>query len=150
MIKSLSSSDSNSNFGSRNQEKQKRPVDVLSSPMIGKHCILEAYGCNQKKLDDEGFIRTMLIAASQNAGATLLNMITHKFSPLGVTGLALLSESHISIHTWPESGYAAIDVFTCGNKTNPEKACKLMAKELSSTKYSLKTISRETKINLCA
>ncbi len=111
--------------------------------MIGKHCILELYECDQSKLNDEAFIRTSLTSASKIAGATLLNMVTHRFHPQGVTGLALLAESHISIHTWPESRYAAIDVFTCGQQTMPEKACKLLFSEFGAKTYSLKHFRRE-------
>ena len=98
------------------------PIASVPSAMVGKHCILELYDCDANKLNDEAFVRTSLTYASKTAGARLLNLITYKFQPQGVTGIALLSESHISIHTWPESGYAAIDVFTCGRETVPEKA----------------------------
>nr|Q7V9U7.2 RecName: Full=S-adenosylmethionine decarboxylase proenzyme; Short=AdoMetDC; Short=SAMDC; Contains: RecName: Full=S-adenosylmethionine decarboxylase beta chain; Contains: RecName: Full=S-adenosylmethionine decarboxylase alpha chain; Flags: Precursor [Prochlorococcus marinus subsp. marinus str. CCMP1375] len=112
--------------------------------MVGKHCILELYGCDQYKLNDEAFVRTSLTAASKIAGAKLLNMITHRFQPQGITGLALLAESHISIHTWPESRYAAIDVFTCGNQTMPEKACNLLAREFGAKSNLLKSFIRDT------
>ena len=118
------------------------PVSV--DDIIGKHCILELYGCDPIKLNDESFVRTSLTLASKVAGANLLNMITHKFHPQGVTGLALLSESHISIHTWPESRYAAIDVFTCGKKTMPEKACKLLTRDFQAQNHSLKSFVRDT------
>tara|TARA_B100000700_G_C14998597_1_gene835189 strand:+ start:661 stop:1110 length:450 start_codon:yes stop_codon:yes gene_type:complete len=108
----------------------------------GSHCILELYECDRQKLNDEAFVRTLLTNSSRLAGATLINLITHRFQPQGVTGLALLAESHISIHTWPEIGYAAIDVFTCGDHTMPEKACSLMRKELLAKDYNLKTIKR--------
>ena len=112
--------------------------------IIGKHCILELYGCDPIKLNDESFVRTSLTSASKVAGANLLNMITYKFDPQGVTGLALLAESHISIHTWPESRYAAIDVFTCGKKTMPEKACKLLTRDFASQSHTLKSFVRDT------
>ena len=81
---------------------------------------------------------------AKGAGATLLNLITHQFQPQGVTGLALLAESHISIHTWPESGYAAIDVFTCGDHTMPEQACAILCSELQAKRHALKSFLRET------
>jgi len=119
---------------------------VASSPetMVGKHCILELYDCNPQKLDDEAFLRTAFTSAAKRAGATLLNLITHRFEPQGVTGLALLAESHISIHTWPESGYAAVDVFTCGDHTMPERACDVLGQELGATRRKLKSFRRET------
>ena len=115
-----------------------------STSFLGQHCILELYECNELKLNDEVFIRHTIALAAKVAGATLLNLITHRFEPQGVTGLALLAESHISIHTWPESSYAAVDVFTCGNHTMPERACEVIYKELSARHFSLKSFQRQT------
>ena len=123
-------------------------LDTISSQNIGRHCILELYQCDHAKLNDEAFIRTTITSSAKIAGATLLNLVTHSFKPQGVTGLALLAESHISIHTWPEIGYAAIDVFTCGDHTMPEKACKLLAKYFFAKSLSLKNIAREIPIGI--
>ena len=119
-------------------------VPHSASDMVGKHCILELYECDVFKLNDEAFLRNTITTAARFAGATLLNLITHRFEPQGVTGLALLAESHISIHTWPESGYAAVDVFTCGVHTMPERACDILRKELFAKQFSLKSFQRET------
>ena len=115
----------------------------ISSQNIGRHCILELYQCDHARLNDEAFIRTTITSSAKIAGATLINLVTHSFKPQGVTGLALLAESHISIHTWPEIGYAAIDVFTCGDHTMPEKACKTLFKDFSAKNFSFKNIRRE-------
>ena len=117
--------------------------NINSSENIGRHCILELYQCDHAKLNDEAFIRTTITSSAKVAGATLINLVTHSFKPQGVTGLALLAESHISIHTWPEIGYAAIDVFTCGDHTMPEKACKLFFKDFLAKNFSFKNIARE-------
>ncbi len=111
---------------------------------VGKHCILELYDCDCARLDDEAFLRDTITTAAKRAGATLLNLITHRFDPQGVTGLALLAESHISIHTWPESGYAAVDVFTCGDHTMPERACQVLWEELGAGRHKLTSFRRET------
>jgi S-adenosylmethionine decarboxylase len=125
-----------------------RPTCISATPeittTIGKHCILELYGCDSGKLNDEAFLRSAITHAAQRAGATLLNLITHHFEPQGVTGLALLAESHISIHTWPESGYAAVDVFTCGDHTMPELACQTLREALAAHHFTLKSFQRET------
>ena len=118
-------------------------LNTISSRNIGRHCILELYQCDNAKLNDEAFIRTTITSSAKIAGAKLLNLVTHSFKPQGVTGLALLAESHISIHTWPEIGYAAIDVFTCGDHTMPGKACNLLAKEFLAKYISFKNIERE-------
>jgi S-adenosylmethionine decarboxylase len=79
----------------------------------GTHLIVDFRGCT--RLDDPQHIERVLRAAVEAAGATLLGLHLHHFGPhLGVTGVALLAESHLSIHTWPETGYAAIDIFLCG------------------------------------
>ena len=118
-------------------------IDINSSENIGRHCILELYQCDHAKLNDEAFIRTTITSSAKVAGATLINLVTHSFKPQGVTGLALLAESHISIHTWPEIGYEAIHVFTCGDHTMPEKACKLLFKHFLAKNFSFKNIARE-------
>ena len=110
---------------------------------IGRHCILELYQCDKAKLNDEAFIRTTITSSAKVAGATLISLVTHSFKPQGVTGLALLAESHISIHTWPEIGYAAVDVFTCGDHTMPEKACQLLSNDFLAKHFSYKNIERE-------
>ena len=133
----------NPGWGDTGKLKDIETIQTNSGENIGKHCILELYQCDNAKLNDEAFIRTTITASAKVAGATLMNLVTHSFKPQGVTGLALLAESHISIHTWPEIGYAAIDVFTCGDHTMPEKACKLLFKEFMAQHFSFRNIARE-------
>ena len=102
-----------------------RPVDT-----IGIHCMAELYECPHHLLDDESFIKSALRKAVDEGFATLLHEVSHHFQPQGVTALALIAESHLAIHTWPEHGYAAIDVFTCGDRANAEKACMYLARAL--------------------
>jgi len=109
---------------------------------LGKHLILELWGCDSKALDDQEGIERMLIDAVKACGATLICVKTHKFSPQGVTGVAVLAESHISIHTWPELGYAAIDVFTCGEHVNPEDAIPTIRSFLKPTNFEVIDIKR--------
>jgi S-adenosylmethionine decarboxylase len=136
---------------------QTTPPDGAPQPLcdtvcdtVGKHCILELYDCDPGRLDNQAFLRDTITAAARQAGATLLNLITHRFQPQGVTGLALLAESHISIHTWPESGYAAVDVFTCGDHTMPERACAVLAAELGAGRHRLTSFRRETPAAIAA
>jgi S-adenosylmethionine decarboxylase len=124
------------------------PPNANVTDAVGKHCILELYDCDSSRLDDEAFLRDTITSAAKRAGATLLNLITHRFEPQGVTGLALLAESHISIHTWPESGYAAVDVFTCGDHTMPEKACQILWEELGAGRHKLTSFRRETPMSI--
>lgn len=111
-------------------------------PSIGSHCILELYGCPETVLDDEARILTAVRGAAQAAGSTLLAEVSHRFDPQGVTALALLAESHISVHTWPELAYAACDVFTCGETCLPEEACRYLARALQAERYELEKVPR--------
>jgi len=107
-----------------------------------KHFLLELYRCDREKLNDESFSRCILNRAAKLANATVLNLISNKFKPQGVTAIALLSESHISIHTWPESNYSAVDIFTCGQNMMPELASHYLIESLIAKEHSLRVIER--------
>ena len=107
-----------------------------------KHLLLELYGCDYEKLNDESFLRCTLNRAAKLAKATVLNLISNKFEPQGVTAIALLAESHISIHTWPESNYSAVDIFTCGQNMLPELASQYLIDTLKAEEHSLRIIER--------
>ncbi|MDB4987853.1 MAG: S-adenosylmethionine decarboxylase proenzyme [Myxococcaceae bacterium] len=80
----------------------------------GTHLLLEYRGCEPALLDDAGALEAALRAAAATIQARVVTAAFHQFSPHGVTGMLLLEESHLSIHTWPEHGYAAVDLYTCG------------------------------------
>ena len=107
-----------------------------------KHLLLELYRCNYEKLNDESFLRCTLNNAAKIANAKVLNLISYKFEPQGVTAIALLSESHLSIHTWPEANYSAVDIFTCGQNMLPEKASHYLIKSLMAEEHLLRVIQR--------
>ena len=107
-----------------------------------KHLLLELYRCDCEKLNDESFLRCILNRASKLANATVLNLISNKFEPQGVTAIALLAESHISIHTWPESNYSAVDIFTCGQNMMPELASQYLIESLMAKEHYLRVIER--------
>ena len=107
-----------------------------------KHLLLELYKCDYEKLNDESFLRCSLNRAAKFARATVLNLISNKFESQGVTAIALLAESHISIHTWPESNYSAVDIFTCGRNMLPELASQYLIEALKAEEHSLRVIER--------
>ena len=107
-----------------------------------KHFLLELYRCDREKLNDESFLRWILNRAAKLANATVLNLISNKFEPQGVTAIALLAESHIWIHTWPESNYSAVDIFTCGKNMMPELASQYLIESLMAKEHSLRVIER--------
>lgn len=102
---------------------------TVDSP-IGMHVILDLYECDPQILDDIEKVEEILTKAAELANATIIDKRFHKFSPQGVSGVVVVSESHISIHTWPEHGYASVDVYTCGDHTMPVKASEYIIKEL--------------------
>ena len=91
-----------------------------------RHILFTLKGCNAELLNDESFVRDTVYQASIKCKSSLLALHSHKFDPQGVTCVALLAESHISIHTWPENGMAVCDVFTCGDHTVPRAAVTYM------------------------
>ena len=92
--------------------------------------------------DSECFLRCILNRAAKLANATVLNLISNKFEPHGVTAIALLAESHISIHTWPESSYSAVYIFTCGQNMMPEVASQYLIEALKAEEHFLRVIER--------
>ena len=109
---------------------------------LGRHLLLELKICNWEVLDDVEFLRKCLNEAAIESGATIVGESFYHFSPHGVSGVVHIAESHISIHTWPEYRYAAVDVFTCGNEVDPEKAAKLITERLGAKNHSLIELRR--------
>lgn len=109
---------------------------------VGSHCILELYECPNHLLNDFEFISQALKEAVKQAKSTLLKELTHQFEPYGITAIALLAESHISVHTWPEIGYVAVDMFSCGEDAEPEKACHYLTEAFQASKHVLLTLPR--------
>jgi len=89
---------------------------------LGRHLILELYGCPSHCLDDLDLVGRVLTEAVEDSGATLIKPFFHQFSPQGVSGVVVIAESHFSVHTWPEYGYAAVDMFTCGDCVDLDRA----------------------------
>ncbi len=94
---------------------------------LGRHILVEASGCRSEALNDLPGIRQAMIHAAVAAGATVLDVSFRKFAPQGVSGVVIISESHLTIHTWPEHGYAAIDLFTCGDRAEPWRAFEVLS-----------------------
>ena len=109
---------------------------------LGTHCILELYGCSPQVLNDESFVRGAVEKASRQSLSELLKLSSHKFDPQGVTAGGLLAESHLSIHTWPEHGYAAVDIFTCGQQARPHQACEFLVRHFAAREHSLRILPR--------
>lgn len=96
---------------------------------LGKHLLIELEGCDPGKLNDLGFVRQTLLAAAVETGSTILGESFHRFSPQGISGVVVIAESHLSIHTWPEHRYAAADVFTCGTRVEPRRGAEYLVQQ---------------------
>lgn len=103
---------------------------------------MELKGCNPRLLDDLAHIRQVMIEAAEIAGATIVGETFHKFSPHGVTGVVAIAESHLCIHTWPEHGYAAVDIFTCGEALQPYRAARHIVEKLEAREPSVVELKR--------
>jgi S-adenosylmethionine decarboxylase len=101
---------------------------------MGRHVISELWGCNTDKLNDMKFIEETFVNAALNAGAEIREVAFHKFAPHGVSGVVIISESHLTIHSFPEHGYASIDVYTCGDRIDPNVAATYIAEALGADK----------------
>jgi S-adenosylmethionine decarboxylase len=119
---------------------------MMRSASLGNHCILELTGCPVDILSDEQRIREAIAKVSESSLSALLQLSSHKIPNQGVTALGLLAESHISIHTWPTLGYAAVDIFTSGDAARPSKACDLLCKVLRAEGHSMKVLPRGRRI----
>lgn len=96
---------------------------------IGRHLIAEYYECDAQVLNDTELVRRAMLDAAHAVGATVLGDVFHHFDPQGVSGTVVIAESHLSIHTWPENGYVAVDIYTCGG-LDPRKGFELLAERL--------------------
>lgn len=110
--------------------------------ILGRHVLCEAFECDSDYLNDEKRICQILTAAAEVAKTELRDLMVETFTPYGITAVAIVSESHLSIHTWPELGYAAIDVFTCGDKSDPVAAAEFIARQLDSAFVTQNEIKR--------
>ncbi|MBI2864479.1 MAG: adenosylmethionine decarboxylase [Chloroflexi bacterium] len=107
---------------------------------LGRHLMLELWGC--QNLNSLDLISRSLREAADACGAVLLELVLHPFSPIGVTGVAVLSKSHMMIHTWPEEDYAAIDVFICQDDTEPAVVIPIFEKFFSPERVEAREIKR--------
>jgi S-adenosylmethionine decarboxylase len=97
---------------------------------LGKQILIELKDCDAELLNDTEYLRILLSDVARQIGATVIKDSFYQFTPQGISGVVIIAESHISIHTWPEYSYAAVDVFTCGDVIEPKNAVKPMAERL--------------------
>ena len=110
--------------------------------ILGRHLIAEYVDCAPGRLDDLAYIEKCLLEAVRRSGATIINSVFHRYAPQGVSGVVVIAESHMSVHTWPEYNYAAVDFFTCGQTVDPYKANEYLKDMLGSPSAWVTEVSR--------
>ena len=109
---------------------------------LGRHLIVEYTGCDPDILNDKELLERSLLEAVRKSGATIVNSTFHRYAPQGVSGVVVIAESHMSVHTWPEYGYAAVDFFTCGQTVDPYKANSYLKEQLKCEQAMISEIRR--------
>jgi len=115
---------------------------------FGTHYIVDGWLASTELLNDAEGIRTAILETVEAAGATLIELCVHQFSPIGVTATATLAESHIALHTWPEEGYFAADLFFCGGG-NPKQALLYLTNALGAQKFYIREVERGRELDSC-
>lgn len=114
----------------------------MESKRLGRHILVEFYNCDNELLNDAGKIKEYMVEAANVAKATVVESIFHTFNPWGVSGVVVIQESHLTIHTWPEYGYAAVDLFTCGEDVDPWIAFDYLKEKFKAEKTETVEINR--------
>lgn len=109
---------------------------------LGRHVIAELLDCDRSALNDAKLVESALLEAARATGSTVISHYIYQFKPQGLSGYVLIAESHISIHTWPEYGYAAVDVFTCGEHTDPWAGLEVLRNRLRARRVSIVSMER--------
>jgi len=108
----------------------------------GRHILLDVWGADAETLNDLECIQEVMLGAAAAAGATVVDTTFHRFPVQGLSGVVVLAESHISVHTFPEHGYAAFDIFTCGGRVDPERACEHLVRAVNAEDRHLRRFTR--------
>jgi len=99
---------------------------------LGTHLLVELKDCDAEAIRNLQYVREMMVSAAREANATVVDVAFHEFSPFGISGMVVIAESHLSIHTWPEYSYAAVDIFTCGDTIKPDVAARYLIEKFQS------------------
>lgn len=109
---------------------------------LGTHLLVELRECNPEILKSLEKVRSIMVSAAKDAKATIVDVSFHEFNPFGISGVVVIAESHLTIHTWPEYDYAAVDIFTCGDIIKPEVAASYLIREFGCKNPSIVEMKR--------
>jgi S-adenosylmethionine decarboxylase len=109
---------------------------------LGEHMLVEYYGCDPVKLAHSDEVREIVVSAVREAHGTVVTNIFHNFNPFGVSGVVVIAESHVTIHTWPEHGCAAVDIFSCSERLDKELLRDTLKERFGATQVTTRSFER--------
>jgi S-adenosylmethionine decarboxylase len=114
---------------------------------LGRHLLLELFDCDAEALNSLETVKASMVEAAKRAQATIVDVVFHEFNPFGISGVVVIAESHLAIHTWPEYRFAAVDVFSCGDTLRPQAAADYLMEQLGATRASVVELQRGIFVN---
>ena len=114
---------------------------------LGRHLLVELFDCDPDVINSLEAVKGALIEAAKRAQATIVDVVFHEFNPFGISGVVVIAESHLSIHTWPEYRYAAVDIFSCGDALQPEVAASYLVEQFAAERTSIVEMQRGMFLN---
>jgi len=109
---------------------------------LGRHLLLELFDCDAEALNSLETVKVSMVEAAKRAQATIIDVVFHEFNPFGISGVVVIAESHLAIHTWPEYRYAAVDIFSCGDVLQPQTAADYLVEQLGAARASVVELQR--------
>jgi S-adenosylmethionine decarboxylase len=114
---------------------------------LGRHLLLELFDCDAEAINSLDTVKATMVEAAKRAQATIVDVVFHEFNPFGISGVVVIAESHLAIHTWPEYRYAAVDVFSCGDVLQPQVAADYLVEQLGAARASVVELQRGIFVN---
>jgi len=114
---------------------------------LGRHLLIELFDCDPDVINNLEAVKGALVEAARRAQATIVDVVFHEFNPFGISGVVVIAESHLSIHTWPEYRYAAVDIFSCGDVLQPEVAASYLVEQFAAERTSIVEMQRGLFLN---
>jgi S-adenosylmethionine decarboxylase len=114
---------------------------------LGRHLLLELFDCDAEAINSLDTVKASMVEAAKRAQATIVDVVFHEFNPFGISGVVVIAESHLAIHTWPEYRYAAVDVFSCGDVLQPQVAADYLVEAFGADRASVVELQRGIFVN---
>ena len=109
---------------------------------LGRHLLLELFDCDAEALNSLEIVKSSMVEAAKRAQATIVDVVFHEFNPFGISGVVVIAESHLAIHTWPEYRFAAVDIFSCGDVLQPQTAANYLVEQFGASRASVVELQR--------